>query len=47
MGTVIVLAVVCLAVFGAVRSMRKSHEAGGCSGCDQCMSASCAHNHKS
>ena len=43
MGTIIVLAVVCLAIFGAVRSMRKSHEGGGCCGCSQCGTASCDH----
>ncbi|MDY3118748.1 MAG: FeoB-associated Cys-rich membrane protein [Peptoniphilus sp.] len=46
MGTVIVLAVVICAVVGAVVSMRRSHKEGGCSGCSQCGSGACAHEHK-
>ena len=46
MGTIIVLAVVGLAVFGAIRSMRKSHDEGGCCGCSHCGTASCDHEHE-
>lgn len=35
-GDVIILAVIGVAVFFAIRSLRKDHKKGGCTGCSGC-----------
>ena len=36
MGDIIVLGVIAVAVFFAIRSIRMDHKSGGCAGCSKC-----------
>ncbi|MDD7363651.1 MAG: FeoB-associated Cys-rich membrane protein [Peptoniphilus sp.] len=46
MGNMIVLALVVLAVFFGIRSMRRSHKEGGCSSCGAACHGQCSGMHE-